>query len=316
MVRDLDATGHEVHLFAAGGSLAPERGELHLLPGGYGDPLGDGEHKAFAWYRDALFGCDVVFDCSDQSRIIEQLYLTGGAPPYAWWLRTADGGPRFGRRNAVVADPELAKLHPWARVIPGMSADTIKPMLAAVAHGKRWEEPRRLRANPGRLLFMRWACEQVGGRTLNVGCGPDPAGLRARYRATNMDLPTPTGAEHLMHATMAVRDVVHDMTETPWPFGDNAFDLVVLGDVLEDLPDDGGQVQVLAEAHRVARCLCATWPVDGPERDPHHRTTITADRMRRWLRQAGWWETLMVDTDYVFVPLGHMLMAKRAGVSA
>jgi SAM-dependent methyltransferase len=45
-------------------------------------------------------------------------------------------------------------------------------------------------------------------------------------------------------------DVVHDLTEFPWPFRDNEFEEVVLVDILEHLPS---VVKTMEEIHRITR---------------------------------------------------------------
>ncbi|MBX2991726.1 MAG: methyltransferase domain-containing protein [Bacteroidetes bacterium] len=45
-------------------------------------------------------------------------------------------------------------------------------------------------------------------------------------------------------------DVTHDLIQFPWPFADDAFDHLIMIDVLEHLPD---VVQTMEEIHRITR---------------------------------------------------------------
>lgn len=166
-----------------------------------------------------------------------------------------------------------------------------------------------------RFVFQRNCVEQVEGKVLNAGCKEDPAHLKATFgdRIINLDRLT-YNEDVFVHEgreeTIPV-DVVHDITVFPWPFKDDEFGLVVLGDILEDLPDDGIQAAILDEARRIATHLCITTPEDGPERDAHHRTTITRERLKVWLDAAGWSILAMETVDYGFVPHGYFVYAKR-----
>lgn len=165
-----------------------------------------------------------------------------------------------------------------------------------------------------RFAFQRACCARVAGRILNVGCREDPARLKATFgpdRVTNLDRFTTAEGEHTPDYGLPIPvDVVHDMTSIPWPFADDTFDLVVCGDVLEDLPP-GAQPAVLREANRVARHLCITAPEDSPERDAHHLTTITHLLLLRWLAGAGWTKVEVRVVPYGFVPLGYFVWAER-----
>ncbi len=93
-------------------------------------------------------------------------------------------------------------------------------MLRAVA---RLTDPRQFDLRP-----------RGAGRILDVGCGS-----KKRPGATGIDVSPDTDA-----------DVVHDLNELPWPLESDAFDEIVLQDVIEHLHDLYG---VFAEVHRVAR---------------------------------------------------------------
>lgn len=153
-----------------------------------------------------------------------------------------------------------------------------------------------------RFPFQRSCVERVTGKVLNVGCKEDPSHLKEYGRTTNMDLrPYDQGIYFNSGTIVPIPvDVLHDATVTPWPFEDDEFDLVVLGDILEDLPDNECQLVVLKEAARVSTHLCVTTPEDTPARDWHHFTTITEKRLKDWLDQAGWTIDSFDTVDYGF----------------
>ena len=73
-----------------------------------------------------------------------------------------------------------------------------------------------------------------GKKALDVGCGP-----RKLHGAVGMDMSKFPGV-----------DVVHDANETPWPFEDNSFDLVLFNQSLEHLDDVS---KALEDAMRVLK---------------------------------------------------------------
>jgi hypothetical protein len=166
-----------------------------------------------------------------------------------------------------------------------------------------------------RFAFQRECVERTEGAVLNVGCKEDPAHLKEFYsdRVTNLDI------RDFNHDTFSNTgekvsipvDIIHDATDAPWPFEDDQFDLVVIGDLLEDLQDDGCQLVVLAEARRVAKHLCITTPEDTPERDWHHYTTVTEEKLKTWLDLTGWSHGDFRIVDYGFVPRGYFVFADR-----
>lgn len=167
-----------------------------------------------------------------------------------------------------------------------------------------------------RFVFQRDCAGRVSGKVLNVGCKEDPAVLKGTYpdRVTNLDLRDYDDA--IFHTEDGRKqpipvDVIHDATVAPWPFEDDSFDLVVIGDLLEDLPDDGCQLTLLREANRISTHLCVTTPEDTPERDDHHQTTITEQRLRDWLGMTGWTPVDFNVVDYGFVPRGYLVFAER-----
>lgn len=166
-----------------------------------------------------------------------------------------------------------------------------------------------------RFSFQRQCVEKVNGKTLNVGCSEDPAHIKSNYpNVTNLDMyPYEVGKFIFQGIKVPIPvDIVHNILRFPWPLEDKSFDLVILGDILEDLPDNEQQLDVLKEAKRIANNLCITTPQDTKERDWHHYTTITEQRLKKWLEKAGWqieeWQTI----DYGFVPEGYLVFAKAS----
>lgn len=166
-----------------------------------------------------------------------------------------------------------------------------------------------------RFVFQRDCVSTASGKVLNAGCKEDPAHLQALFPGvvTNLDLRDYDDA--IFHETgnkvHIPVDVQHDMTVFPWPFEDDEFELVVLGDILEDLPDNGCQVEILKEVHRISQGVCITTPEDTPERDWHHFTTITEERLKGWLDETGWEAVEFQVVDYTFVPRGYFVKAVR-----
>ena len=164
-----------------------------------------------------------------------------------------------------------------------------------------------------RFAFQRECVEKTTGKVLNVGCKEDPAGLKSSFpeRVVNLDIRDYDDA--IWHTeqrkTPIPVDVIADATLFPWPFEDGAFDLVIFGDMLEDLPDDGCQMRMVVEAHRVGKHLCITTPEDSPERDAHHQTTITEERLTTWLAAGEWKVEELRTVNYGFVPRGYFVFA-------
>lgn len=171
-----------------------------------------------------------------------------------------------------------------------------------------------------RFQFQRDCAARVTGRILNIGCKEDPAGLQQTYpdRVINLDIREEDEDQlnnHGRHVPIPV-DVVHDATVIPWPFKDDEFDLVIFGDMLEDLPDDGCQYLMLEEARRVGKHVCVTTPEDDPERDAHHQTTVTEEKLKTWLDIAGWRRVEFNVVNYGFVPRGYFTFCERTETPA
>jgi SAM-dependent methyltransferase len=71
-----------------------------------------------------------------------------------------------------------------------------------------------------------------GKKVLDVGCG-------------QRKLPGATGMDILANSAA---DTVHDMNKTPWPFADNAFDIIFMHHALEHADDIG---EMLKEVYRI-----------------------------------------------------------------
>lgn len=166
-----------------------------------------------------------------------------------------------------------------------------------------------------RFAWQHHCGEAVAGQILNVGCKEDPSGFKATWPERTVNLDVRTWDDGIYQNTGEMRpipvDVVWDCTKTPWPFEDDEFGLVVLGDILEDLPNNECQLDVLREARRVASHVCITTPQDTPERDWHHFTTITEQRLRDWLTKAGWKPDEFKVVRYDYDLEGYFVLASR-----
>lgn len=79
----------------------------------------------------------------------------------------------------------------------------------------------------------------------------------------------------------SVRFVLHDATQTPWPFEDKAYDLFLALQVFEHLGDR--QPEAFREVRRVARHAIISLPIDWVTADPrdlHHQ--IAKERVLSW----------------------------------
>jgi SAM-dependent methyltransferase len=97
------------------------------------------------------------------------------------------------------------------------------------------------------VLLNSWAFAESGGlfaavrcvnllamKILDVGCGAN------KY----------PGAIGLDNNPRTNADVIHDLGETPYPFPDNEFDLIVSNHVVEHVPD---VMAFISELHRIAK---------------------------------------------------------------
>lgn len=89
---------------------------------------------------------------------------------------------------------------------------------------------------------------------LEMGCGP----RRVWAGSTAIDINPRSQA-----------DVIHDLNDTPWPFPDNSFDIVIAEHVVEHLQD---VVRTVEEVHRILR-PGGVWYVEVPHFSSHHQHT-------------------------------------------
>jgi len=170
------------------------------------------------------------------------------------------------------------------------------------------------------LTLARWdfqlACaERVTGKILNVGCKEDGAGLKQLYgdRVVNLDrYDYDEDAFDTDHKIVPIKiDIKYDILNLPFTFAkDNEYDLVILGDILEHLPEDKIPA-ILKEIYRIANHLCITSPQDERGVDPHHITLVTLPKLKKWLADVGWKIRYLMQVNYLIVPEGHFVYAGR-----
>ena len=103
----------------------------------------------------------------------------------------------------------------------------------------------------------------IAVKILDVGCG-----VNKTEGAVGLDKNPRSGA-----------DVIHDLGQLPYPFGDNEFDLVVSNHVVEHVPD---VIAFISELHRVTRhggrIKLLTPHYTNPDwaNDPTHRNHINS----------------------------------------
>lgn len=83
-------------------------------------------------------------------------------------------------------------------------------------------------------VLARWLAAAAGRRVLDIGCG-------------RCKTPGATGLDANPHSAA---DVVHDLDDVPYPFPDNAFDLVIGRHVIEHVLSP---LTVVVELHRIVR---------------------------------------------------------------
>lgn len=166
-----------------------------------------------------------------------------------------------------------------------------------------------------RFEFQRQCVSRTIGKVLNVGCKEDPAHLKSNFgdRVINMDI---RDFDHDVFYNTGEKvpipvDIIYSALNFPYPFIDNEFGLIVLGDILEDLPDNECQLDVLNESYRIGQKLCITTPEDTKERDWHHYTTITEQRLKDWLTSSNWKIVEFNIVDYGFVPRGYLVFCEK-----
>lgn len=180
------------------------------------------------------------------------------------------------------------------------------------------------------MTLKRWdyqesAINATDGKVLNVGAANDWPNFRKRFggKVVNTDihrfLP---GMDYLYSGTGEPdsADLYFDATVAPWPIEDDAYALVIMGEILEHISNLGA-VTALKEARRVGHKLVVTCPLDwdflGSE-DPDavakggaHISLITEEILGNLLSLAGWHVTDWQQVDYEFTPVGFFVTAER-----
>jgi SAM-dependent methyltransferase len=140
------------------------------------------------------------------------------------------------------------------------------------------------------------------GRVLDAGCG-----MRKYPGAVGIDVSPDTAA-----------DVVHDLSEVPWPLETSSFDQVLLQDVIEHLTD---LYAVFGEVHRVSR-PGARVHIRTPHfssvlaySDPTHRRFLSAAAVRS-LAQPGFAHYSAARFRVVYVTLDLWLPFRALGIGA
>lgn len=122
LARELGALGHEVHLFAPGGSAPPDGIRLHSIRGSYGGIRLEAEDDPWQWYGGLLRSCDVVHDLSPSCLTCERAWLHWPDAPILFTRNGIDfGNPRVpspARRGVVLSqaarDAALSGTSAWA----------------------------------------------------------------------------------------------------------------------------------------------------------------------------------------------------------
>ena len=177
--------------------------------------------------------------------------------------------------------------------------------------------------NTGQLRydFQTSCARRHPGVVLNVGCNEDPVQLRRTFgkRIINCDM---EGWDEHMNRPNAV-DRIFNALDTPWPFENDAAELVILGDILEHFPVEQS-THVAQEAARIAGRVCITVPEDTRideaaehekwQRDHYnlHTTVVTREILDRILAGAGLKPIWLVEGDWGFDNItGFCVLAER-----
>jgi ubiquinone/menaquinone biosynthesis C-methylase UbiE len=98
-----------------------------------------------------------------------------------------------------------------------------------------------------------------GTKVLEIGCGPK----RVVPGSTAIDI-----------NPKSLADVIHDLNQTPWPFPDDSFDIVIAEHVIEHLDD---VIRTTEEVHRILK-PGGVWYVEVPHFSSHHHHTDPTHR--------------------------------------
>lgn len=112
LARELAAMGHDVHLLAPGGSVAPDGVRLHSVRGSYGGVRLDAEDDPWQWYGGLLRSCDVVHDLSPTCLTCERAWVQWPDAPILFTRNGIDFGyprvPAPARRGVVLSQAARA----------------------------------------------------------------------------------------------------------------------------------------------------------------------------------------------------------------
>jgi SAM-dependent methyltransferase len=142
----------------------------------------------------------------------------------------------------------------------------------------------------GLARMVQAACDRwredlpSGGCLLDVGCGSQPykqSVERAGLRYVGIDWP-----ESIHCAQSSV--IEWDLTKTPWPFPDGAFDAILCTEVIEHLPNPRRAMEECARVCRAGSLILLTAPLTWPEHEiPHDYYRFTRHGLRVLLEGAG-----------------------------
>jgi SAM-dependent methyltransferase len=122
---------------------------------------------------------------------------------------------------------------------------------ASERYGKHHREARSrgfIYAGDERAELFKWYVGGPGRRVLDIGCRYGT--LTARYAAGNDVVGMDVDREALNTAAELGIETIWADAEEPLPFGDDRFDVVVAGELLEHVRDPA---ELVAEVHRVLR---------------------------------------------------------------
>jgi SAM-dependent methyltransferase len=123
-----------------------------------------------------------------------------------------------------------------------------------------------------RALWRTLRTERNGVRAVDLGCG------RGKLEGA-------VGVDCRPHADV---NVLADLDFFPWPFADNAFDLILFNNIIEHVAD---VVRCMEEVHRIARpgaqVVIRTPHFSHPEsyRDPTHRRHLSWESLEYFLME-------------------------------
>lgn len=167
-----------------------------------------------------------------------------------------------------------------------------------------------------RFAYQRNCAMMFPGKIVEIGVNDDPAGHKQVFGDRIVQCDRYEWDEALNYAIRA--DRYFDAGNEPWPFEDDEFELCIMGDVFEHLYPEEGE-HALREAHRVATHLCMTVPEDHRVEEGTviaagscHVVVCTEEYIRGMFEKTGWEIIEMRGLDYVSIPWGFFILARRA----